>query len=64
MPEVVQSWVENQDIEKIGNLQNNILNSYLFDFSKHTESSVSKKINQIWNSIPKQFAKENDKFVW
>jgi hypothetical protein len=64
MPEVVKSRIVSQNIEEVETIQQNILNAYLMDFSKYTDNSLSKKINKIWDSIPEQFAKENDKFVW
>jgi predicted AAA+ superfamily ATPase len=63
MPAVVQSWITEKNVEKVETLQEEILRSYLFDFSKHTDSAITRKINQIRKAIPKQFAKENDKFM-
>jgi predicted AAA+ superfamily ATPase len=63
MPAIVQSRITEKNVEKVEQLQENILLSYLFDFSKHTDPIVTRKIHQIWESIPKQFAKENDKFM-
>ena len=64
MPEIVQSWITEQDVEKIDLLQWNILQSYRYDFSKHTNEQMTKRLTQIWEAIPLQFAKENDKFIW
>jgi hypothetical protein len=64
MPEVVYSWVNDKDIEKVNKIQKNILDSYENDFSKHTEESVANKISLIWNGIPSQLARENKKFVY
>jgi hypothetical protein len=64
MPEVVYSWVNDKDIEKVNKIQKNILDSYENDFSKHTEASVANKISLIWNGIPSQLARENKKFVY
>lgn len=63
MPEIVQSRITEQDIEKVDLLQWNILQSYKYDFSKHTTEQMTKRLTQIWESIPLQFAKENDKFI-
>lgn len=63
MPEIVQSWITEQDVEKVDLLQWNILQSYKYDFSKHTTEQMTKRLTQIWESIPLQFAKENDKFI-
>jgi hypothetical protein len=64
MPEVVYSWVNDKDIEKVNKIQKNILDSYENDFSKHTEASAANKISLIWNGIPSQLARENKKFVY
>lgn len=64
MPEVVFSWVNDKDIEKVNIIQKNILNSYENDFSKHIEASEANKVSLIWNGIPSQLARENKKFVY
>ena len=64
MPEAVYSWVNNKDIEKINKIQQNILDSYENDFSKHTDTIEANKISLIWNGIPSQLARENKKFVY
>jgi len=42
----------------------NILNAYTLDFSKHVENKDIPKINYIWNSLPSQLARENNKFLY
>ena len=64
MPEVVNSWVIEKDIEKVTKIQDNILIAYESDFAKHTENSEANKISLIWNSIISQLAKENKKFLY
>lgn len=64
MPEVVYSWINEKDMERVNLLQNNILKSYESDFSKHVSNSEANKISLIWNSIPLQLAKENKKFLY
>ena len=64
MPEVVYSWVNDKDIEKVNKLQKNILDAYENDFAKHTDSNEANKISLIWNGIPSQLARENKKFVY
>lgn len=64
MPEVVFSWVNDKDIEKVNKIQKNILDSYEEDFSKHVDVSEANKISLIWNGIPSQLARENKKFVY
>lgn len=64
MPEVVLSYVNEQDIQKVRSLQNQILSDYLNDISKHTPKTEIPKISMVWNSIPSQLAKENKKFIY
>lgn len=64
MPEVVQMWCETHDIEKTEKVQQMILDSYQFDFSKHAPAKDFPKILAIWQSIPEQLAKDNSKFIF
>ena len=64
MPEVVYSWVNDKDIEKVNKIQKNILLSYENDFSKHIDIKEANKVSLIWNGIPSQLTKENKKFVY
>ena len=64
MPEAVNAWVTNKDIEKVNKIQKNILLTYESDFSKHTTNAEANKISLIWNGIPSQLAKENKKFLY
>lgn len=64
MPEAVNSWVEEKDMEKVNKIQDNILKAYESDFSKHTSNIEANRISIIWNSIPSQISKENKKFLY
>ena len=64
MPEAVNEWVLNKNIENVNKILDNILNAYESDFSKHTSNIFASKVSLIWNSIPSQLAKENKKFVY
>ena len=64
MPAVVKSYVEDQDIFEVRNIQNQILNDYKRDFSKHVPSDILPKLNMVWDSIPAQLAKENKKYIY
>lgn len=64
MPEVVNSWVIDKDMERVNSIQNDILLAYESDFSKHIQNSEANKVSLIWNSIPSQLAKENKKFLY
>lgn len=64
MPEVVASFVENNDFEEVRYLQKRIIELYEDDFSKHTSVNELPRIRMVWNSIPMQLAKENKKFFF
>lgn len=64
MPEVVQTWIDTHDIEEVEEVQKDILKDYADDFSKHAPSAEVPKIRWIWDSVPVQLAKENNKFVF
>lgn len=64
MPEAVKLWVEEKNMELVNNVQNNILQAYESDFSKHVDNKEANKISLIWNNIPSQLAKENKKFIY
>jgi hypothetical protein len=64
MPEAVTAFVENKDFAEVRYIQNNIIEMYENDFSKHTGSNELPRIRMVWNSIPMQLAKENKKFFF
>lgn len=64
MPEVVSTWIENNDFKEVRKLQKEILLSYEMDVSKHTSEEMANKIQQVWDSLPGQLAKENKKFLY
>lgn len=64
MPEVVNKWIETHNFEKVTKLQDNILEDYSSDFAKHAPKTDIAKLGWIWDSIPKQLAKDNNKFIF
>ena len=64
MPEVVSNYVINQDFSEVRQIQQQILNSYEQDFSKHAPTDVVPRIRMVWNSVPAQLSKENRKFIY
>lgn len=64
MPEAVKIWVETHDVDEVQEVQNEILRDYADDFSKHAPAAEVPKIRWIWDSVPVQLAKENNKFVF
>ena len=64
MPEVVQYYIETQDLQGTRKIQQRILNDYDRDFSKHIPASLLAKVRLVFNHIPAQLAKENKKFIY
>ena len=64
MPEAVAEYIDTQNISKVREIQTDILNAYSLDFAKHAPKEHVMKINQVWDSIPSQLAKENKKFIY
>lgn len=64
MPEVVNSWIHNHDIALVEILQSEIISSYEKDFVKYASISDFPKLTLIWNAIPAQLAKDNQKFIF
>ena len=64
MPEVVQTYIDSDDLYEVREIQNNLLTYYEEDFSKHAPKEVVPRIMMVWNSIPSQLAKENRKFMY
>lgn len=64
MPEAVKTWIETHDYDEVEEVQKEILRDYADDFSKHAPLTDVPKIRWIWDSVPVQLAKENNKFVF
>jgi hypothetical protein len=64
MPEAVKEFMANKDYNKVRTIQQNILDAYENDFSKHAPITQLPRIRMIWQSIVGQLAKENSKFIY
>ena len=64
MPEAVKKYIETNDANAVREVQKEIINAYEKDISKHAPTEQVVRINQVWNSIPSQLAKENKKFIY
>jgi len=64
MPEAVENYIQNKNLDEVRKTQQKLLDSYEQDFSKHAPSNVVPRIRQLWNNIPTQLAKENKKFIY
>lgn len=64
MPECVASWVKHKDPDKVLKLQQELIQLYENDFSKHNGKVNSGRILLVFRSIVNQLAKDNEKFVY
>ena len=64
MPEVLNTFFETKDLTKAEAVQDDILQSYELDFSKHAPHRDIPKLLLLWQSIPVQLARENAKFMY
>jgi len=64
MPESVKHFAETGNLTEVREIQKEIIDSYLLDFSKHAITSDIPKLGLIWNSIPAHLAQENKKFFF
>jgi predicted AAA+ superfamily ATPase len=64
MPEAVAQFARDQDFKKVREIQNQILDTYELDFSKHAPEDIIPRIRMLWNSVPSQLARENRKFIY
>jgi len=64
MPRAVLEFVSNGDLNKVREIQNELLADYKGDFSKHVDIKNTPKIRMLWDSIPIHLFRENKKFVY
>ena len=64
MPEVVDTYCKTNDFSDVRTVQDDILETYSNDFSKHAPINEVPRIRMVWNSILGQLAKENRKFLY
>ena len=64
MPEAVQTWVDTHDYREVEEVQDRILKDYADDFGKHITPDTMTKVKLIWDSIPSQIARDNNKFIF
>lgn len=63
MPEVVQRYVDSQDIAQVVQLQRDILELYRLDISKYAQTHQREKIRAIFDAIPSQLEDKNRRFI-
>ena len=64
MPEAVKKYVETGALNEVRRIQNEILQGYELDFSKHAPREQVERIRMVWRSVPSQLFKYNKKFIY
>jgi len=64
MPEAVTALLGNEGMQTVEDVLQNILDLYTLDFAKYVTPADIPRINNLWNSLPSQLAKENRKFIY
>jgi len=64
MPEAVLHFSQTGDAVAIRAIQQEILDSYALDFAKHAPGPDIPKLGLVWDSVPRQLARENKKFLF
>ena len=64
MPEVVSTFMDTHNFEEAFSAQEKILNAYEDDVDKYASNVDKPKIMRLYQSVPRQLAKENTKFQY
>lgn len=64
MPECVASWLKYKDPAKVSQIQDELIQVYENDFSKHNGKVNNGRILMVFRSIVSQLAKANEKFMY
>ncbi len=63
MPEAVARHASGDSNDVVRSVQLDILRGYENDFAKYASATVSRRIADVWASLPSQLARENKRFI-
>lgn len=63
MPEAVATFAAGAALEEVRAVQQGILLGYENDFAKYASGAESRRVAEVWASIPSQLARENRRFI-
>ena len=63
MPEVVARYATEHSMDVVRAVQLNILSGYENDFAKYASPVVSRRVAEVWASLPSQLAREHKRFI-
>jgi len=64
MPMAVKKYIEHKDLRAVRDVQKNIIMACKSDIKKYKPSSCTLRVEDVWQTIPKQLTKENKKFTY
>jgi predicted AAA+ superfamily ATPase len=64
MPEAVNMYLETKDLNSVFKVQKNIVDGYIADIAKYADNAEKNKARILYESLPKQLAKEYKKFQY
>ena len=64
MPEAVAQYAPHRDVVVAREVQQELLAAYDRDFSKHAPSAEVPRLRALFDSVPRQLARENKRFVY
>ncbi len=64
MPEAVSNYIDSHDWQSTNEIQDGILQSYTYDFSKHINNKDIPRVFQVWDNLQDQLAREDKKFKY
>lgn len=64
MPDAVQTFIDTNQMDKVLQIQRDIVRSYEDDMVKYADNKDKSQIKECFQSIPKQLSKENKKFQY
>jgi len=63
MPEAVARYAAGDSLDVVRSVQHDIIRGYENDFAKYATATVSRRIADVWASLPSQLARENRRFI-
>lgn len=64
MPKAVQTYLDTKDLQQVDDVLDRVILDFRNDFSHHADTKDILRIDWIWDSVPKQLARDNNKFVF
>ncbi len=64
MPQAIVEYIRTRDFNFVLNIQKSLENAYIADMAKYASPQETTRIMGVWNSLPAQLAKENQKFQY